>query len=120
MHHSHTNRNTIAATSLHQAVLCKQWLQGALKRGKWEDLHYKGDWMRRPIGSNEIGWLVRLLLKLSDLLNHLLYLDGRQPPSPASPSTALVSDVHGGSSPGNASLLIELNSYCYYDVVLQS
>lgn len=47
--------------------------------------------MLRPISSNEIGWLVRLLLRLSGLLNHLLYLDGRQPPRPATPNMALVS-----------------------------
>ena len=65
-------------------------MQGALKRGGWQDLHYKGDWMRRPIGSNEIGWLVRLLLHLSDLLNRALYLQGTDPPVPEHPSMPLV------------------------------
>jgi hypothetical protein len=26
--------------------------------GRWQDVRYKGDWMRRPIGSSEIGVLV--------------------------------------------------------------
>jgi hypothetical protein len=26
--------------------------------GRWQDVRYKGDWMRRPIGSNEVGPLV--------------------------------------------------------------
>ena len=36
--------------------------------------------MRRPLASNEIGWLVRLLLKASDYLNTRCGLD--QPPPP--------------------------------------
>lgn len=46
--------------------------------------------MRRPIGSNEIGWLVRLLLRLSDLLNHALFLDGRPLAAPEDPGKVLV------------------------------
>lgn len=64
--------------------------QGALRLGRWQDLQYKGDWMRRPISSNEIGWLVRLLLLLSDLGNRWLYLQGSEPPAPAAPSFPLV------------------------------
>ena len=76
--------------ALYQPSHLRITVQGALKRGRWEDLHYKGDWMRRPISSNEIGWLVRLLLRLSSLLNHLLYLDGQQPPAPSNPNFAVV------------------------------
>lgn len=64
-------------------------VQGALRLGRWQDLQYKGDWMRRPISSNEIGWLVRLLLLLSDLGNRWLYLQGSEPPAPAAPSFPL-------------------------------
>ncbi|KAK9814998.1 hypothetical protein WJX73_004353 [Symbiochloris irregularis] len=72
-------------------------LQGALRKGTWQDLRYKGDWMRRPISSNEIGWLVRLLLRVSDLLNHKLYLDGRHVPEQNSPGPLMVGllMVHG-------------------------
>ena len=28
--------------------------QGVLKRGRPGDVRYRGDWMRRPIGSNEV------------------------------------------------------------------
>jgi hypothetical protein len=37
---------------------------------------YKGDWMHRPIGANEISILVRLLVPLSVFLNGKLGLDG--------------------------------------------
>lgn len=55
-------------------------MQG-LKRGSWQEVQYKGEWMRRPLSSSEIGWLVRILLLVSDLANRSLGLD--QPP-PAS------------------------------------
>ncbi|KAJ0970616.1 hypothetical protein J5N97_018575 [Dioscorea zingiberensis] len=41
----------------------------------WADVKYKGDWMRRPISENEVAWLARLLIKLSDWLNEALGLD---------------------------------------------
>ena len=63
-------------------------MQGLLRRSRPGDVHYKGDWMRRPVGSNEIGLLVRLLLLLSDRINHALYLDGRELP-PADDSSTL-------------------------------
>ena len=37
-------------------------------------MQYKGDWMRRPLSSSEVGWLVRLLVLLSDLINAKLGL----------------------------------------------
>ena len=43
---------------------------------------YHGDWMHRPIGEQEVAFLVRLLVWLSDLLNHSLGLE----PPPAAPS----------------------------------
>lgn len=45
-----------------------------LRSGTWRDVAYKGDWMRRPIASNEVAWLVRLLLPASDALNRTLGL----------------------------------------------
>ncbi|XP_044477567.1 uncharacterized protein LOC123204829, partial [Mangifera indica] len=33
------------------------------------NIMYKGDWMKRPISDDEVAWLARLLLWLSDLLN---------------------------------------------------
>ena len=52
-------------------------LQG-LRRSSFAELKYKGDWMRRPLSSSEIGWLVRILLHVSDAANTYLQLD--QPP----------------------------------------
>ena len=43
--------------------------------GHWVDLTYKGDWLTRPIASNEIAPLVRVLVWVSRWLNHALGLD---------------------------------------------
>ena len=40
----------------------------------WLDVKYKGDWMRRPIESTEVAWLVRCLVFLSDSMNGWLHL----------------------------------------------
>lgn len=48
-------------------------LQG-LKLTDLSHIHYQGDCMQRPITSNEIGWLVRLLVWLSVFLNRRLHL----------------------------------------------
>ena len=40
----------------------------------WLDVKYKGDWMRRPIESTEVAWLVRCLVSLSDSMNGWLEL----------------------------------------------
>lgn len=40
---------------------------------------YRGDWHRRPIGANEIGFLVLPLLRLSDRLNRDLGLGPEEP-----------------------------------------
>jgi hypothetical protein len=43
--------------------------------GTWSSVHYKGDWLQRPITSNEIPLLARALVWLSLRLNHALGLD---------------------------------------------
>ncbi|KAK7386257.1 hypothetical protein VNO78_26362 [Psophocarpus tetragonolobus] len=48
---------------------------------------YKGDWMRRPISNDEIAWLAKILIRLSDWLNESLGLnqaDSSQVSSPVS------------------------------------
>ncbi|XP_024525377.1 uncharacterized protein LOC112344584 [Selaginella moellendorffii] len=47
-----------------------------LQRHSVAEVKYKGDWMRRPIESQEIGWLVRLLVEVSDKLNGCLGFTG--------------------------------------------
>lgn len=59
------------------------YVQG-LKRGSWSDMQYKGDWMRRPLASSEVGWLVRLLVYLSDSINASLRLNQPLPEELAS------------------------------------
>ncbi|XP_052170697.1 uncharacterized protein LOC127786943 [Diospyros lotus] len=39
------------------------------------DVKYKGDWMKRPISSDEIAWLAKLLVNLSGWLNRSLGLN---------------------------------------------
>lgn len=39
------------------------------------NIKYKGDWMRRPISDDEIAWLAKLLIWLSDRLNESLGLN---------------------------------------------
>ncbi|XP_058757698.1 uncharacterized protein LOC131630972 [Vicia villosa] len=41
----------------------------------YTDIKYKGDWMRRPISSDEIAWLAKVLVWLSDWLNENLGLN---------------------------------------------
>lgn len=43
------------------------------------DVKYKGDWMRRPISSDEIAWLAKVLVWLSDWLNGNLGLNQTEP-----------------------------------------
>lgn len=46
----------------------------AFPQHTWSNVRYKGDWMRRPIESTEVAWLVRYLVWLSDNLNATLGL----------------------------------------------
>ncbi|WIA17648.1 hypothetical protein OEZ85_014453 [Tetradesmus obliquus] len=46
------------------------------KAGCWRELRYHGDWMLRPIASNEVAPLVRLLVAVSARLNAALALTG--------------------------------------------
>lgn len=39
------------------------------------DFKYKGDWMRRPISNDEVAWLAKLLIRLSDWVNETLQLN---------------------------------------------
>lgn len=56
------------------------------RKRTWADIKYKGDWMRRPISDNEVAWLVRLLVRLSDWLNKVLGLDRIDNTDSASPT----------------------------------
>ena len=49
----------------------------ALQLGRRELLAYQGHPLRRPIASNEIAWLARLLVRASDAANTALGLDRR-------------------------------------------
>jgi hypothetical protein len=57
--------------------------------GDWRQLRYKGDWMLRPIASNEIPWLVRLLVRINRAVNGALGLDGEPHPNVEEPETVL-------------------------------
>jgi hypothetical protein len=45
-----------------------------LQRHSWQDVKYKGDWMRRPIESTEVAFLARFFVKVSDAINNTLGL----------------------------------------------
>jgi hypothetical protein len=47
----------------------------ALQLGRREVLGYRGHPLRRPIASNEIAWLARVLVRASDAANAALGLD---------------------------------------------
>ncbi|XP_049361936.1 uncharacterized protein LOC125826626 [Solanum verrucosum] len=53
------------------------------------DIKYKGDWMKRPISDDEIGWLAKVLVKLSGWFNESLGL-GQVESSQESPSWSYV------------------------------
>ena len=44
--------------------------------GNWRVLHYRGDWLKRPIASNEVAPLVRPLVWASERLNVAIGLTG--------------------------------------------
>ena len=77
-------------------------LQG-LRRSSFAELKYKGDWMRRPLSSSEIGWLVRILLHISDAANTYLQLD--QPPPAADRPLPRSPKVSGSVLPVGQTLL---------------
>ncbi|XP_024356383.1 uncharacterized protein [Physcomitrium patens] len=45
-----------------------------LQRHSWQDVKYKGDWMRRPIESTEVAFLARVFVRMSDAINRILGL----------------------------------------------
>ena len=45
-----------------------------LQRHSWQDVKYKGDWMRRPIESTEVALLARVFVRISDSINTALGL----------------------------------------------
>eukprot|EP00882_Tetradesmus_deserticola_P025657 GHRQ01028202.1.p2 GENE.GHRQ01028202.1~~GHRQ01028202.1.p2 ORF type:complete len:152 (+),score=68.35 GHRQ01028202.1:152-607(+) len=58
------------------------------KAGCWRGLRYQGDWMLRPIASNEVAPLVRLLVGVSRAVNSSLGLTGvPAPPGEGPPET---------------------------------
>ncbi|MED6174964.1 hypothetical protein PIB30_073971 [Stylosanthes scabra] len=54
------------------------------------DVKYKGDWMRRPISNNEIVWLAKVLIRLSDWMNESLGLNQAAEGTQVSPSIPYV------------------------------
>ncbi|XP_016188159.1 uncharacterized protein LOC107629783 [Arachis ipaensis] len=69
------------------------------------DVKYKGDWMRRPISNDEIAWLAKVLIRLSDWMNESLGLnqaaEGTQV-SPAIPYVEITPDVAHVCGPSEA------------------
>ena len=61
-------------------------LARSLSQGDWRELRYHGDWMLRPIASNEVAPLVRVLVRISCAVNSVLQLSrtptppGEEPP----------------------------------------
>lgn len=47
-----------------------------LPKHSWKDVAYRGDSFDRPICSNEVAWLVRILVRWSNLINARLGLGG--------------------------------------------
>ncbi|ONK56697.1 uncharacterized protein A4U43_C10F11770 [Asparagus officinalis] len=80
----------------------------------WADVHYKGDWMRRPISDNEVAWLARILIRLSDFLNDFLGLDHRvcngEPDGPNFVDVPRESGYVGGSKEAMAMVLSYIGS----------
>eukprot|EP00878_Enallax_costatus_P046625 GHUV01056863.1.p1 GENE.GHUV01056863.1~~GHUV01056863.1.p1 ORF type:complete len:446 (+),score=107.20 GHUV01056863.1:330-1667(+) len=63
------------------------------RAGNWRDVRYHGDWMMRPIASNEIAWLVRLFVGISRAVNTRLGLTGTPTPPRDEPAPT-VTEVH--------------------------
>ena len=79
--------------------------------GCWRELRYHGDWMLRPIASNEVAPLVRLLVAVSARLNAALGLtgvpSGQQEEPPETVTQVCVARafafISGGAGDGHAS-----------------
>lgn len=56
-------------------MTCDPLVLQTVKKGKIEQLQFKGDPMHRPVMSREVGFLVRCLVTLSEGLNRQLGLD---------------------------------------------
>ncbi|PON97710.1 sphingomyelin phosphodiesterase [Trema orientale] len=54
------------------------------------DVKYKGDWMKRPISDDEVGWLAKLFVWLSDWLNENLGINQPENGQVGSPSWSYV------------------------------
>lgn len=50
------------------------------------DVKYKGDWMKRPISDDEVAWLAKLFVWLSDWLNENLGINHSENSQVSSPS----------------------------------
>lgn len=62
------------------------------------DFKYKGDWMKRPISDDEVAWLAKLLIWLSNWLNEILGLNQPKNNSDVGPKWSYVEvsgDVEG-------------------------
>ncbi|KAJ0049078.1 hypothetical protein Pint_15831 [Pistacia integerrima] len=61
------------------------------------NIRYKGDWMKRPISDDEVAWLAKLLIWLSDWLNESFGLNQqeRRDEGPKWPYVEVASDIVG-------------------------
>nr|GLL48622.1 uncharacterized protein LOC109153203 [Ipomoea trifida] len=75
------------------------------------DIKYRGDWMKRPICSDEIAWLAKLLVKLSGWINESLGLNTVDS-SHESPAYVELS-----SDPGNVYGLAETTKVVLYSLL---
>ena len=93
----HTMKSSSTSPEPMQHQQCRDEIFKPRRAGNlaFVDVKYKGDWMRRPISSDEIAWLAKVLIRLSDWLNESLGLNQAESSqvSTASPYVEVSPDV---------------------------
>eukprot|EP00850_Spirogloea_muscicola_P016567 SM000135S27011 [mRNA] locus=s135:233540:242896:+ [translate_table: standard] len=85
-----------AAAPEHEHAPAARRAQAAFQTRPSGRVRYKGDWMRRPVESYELGFLVQLLVPLSDAVNASLGLGPDQPQEAQMARRSTGTEEHSG------------------------
>ncbi|KAM7273155.1 hypothetical protein ACFE04_027819 [Oxalis oulophora] len=89
---------SISATEAKQPQQSRDEVFSPRRAGNYRfaDIKYKGDWINRPISDDEIAWLAKLLIRLSNWLNDNLGLNQSSSSDVATPNKWSYVEVSDG------------------------